>query len=401
MKMSRYSLCFLSIAFLLSFVSGASFLNDDTCRCCGLPTHHVSNSTDPIMQMILHMYGVRVPYTSVQAALDAAAAANATNVHVMIWPGTYYGQVIVNIPNVCLHGMDQNAVTLTWDKAQGSICPPGIKSCTDYRHGTIIVKKANFTMIGVHAINSYDYVGNLVKNATDPTKMLKGTQANVVMLSYQSTRAVIMNSILESYQDTLYLDTGLNWLFNVKIIGCTDFIYGAATAWFDHCEVQNNLARNDIGQAMLAPSTMPTTKYGLVFVNSKFTASRGQDVFNSTNIARPWNPTNCFVQNSSLTLINTAMGQHITKHGYGLMACAKVGSSVRDTYPSPFVFRFHEYGSTGVGAQKMTAERQAIFVSKQQAQEVTLPKVLGDWNAPGEVKPYVALGMLEQLFSWF
>jgi len=79
-------------------------------------------------------------------------------------------------------------------------------------------------------------------------------------------RIVFRNCRFLGGQDTLYPNGKRTFLDRCYIEGRADFIFGRATAVFDNCIIHS---KN--GGYVTAPSTLPETPFGFVFLDCKFT----------------------------------------------------------------------------------------------------------------------------------
>jgi pectinesterase len=114
---------------------------------------------------------------------------------------------------------------------------------------------------------------------------------------------------------------------NCLFEGSIDFIFGGATAYFDHCEFRSNGAGY-----VFAPNTPEDVKTGFVARNCTFTCT--DDVKDaSCYIARPWRPY------AKVRIENCLLGRHIHPQGWHDW----------DSCPSYKTVQFIEKGSHGPG----------------------------------------------------
>lgn len=97
-------------------------------------------------------------------------------------------------------------------------------------------------------------------------------------------KSVFINCRFLGFQDTLYTYGGNNRQYykNCYIEGTVDFIFGAATAWFENCTLYCKKAGY-----ITAASTADTTKFGYVFNQCTV---KGDAPVNSFYLGRPWRP---------------------------------------------------------------------------------------------------------------
>jgi pectin methylesterase-like acyl-CoA thioesterase len=118
-----------------------------------------------------------------------------------------------------------------------------------------------------------------------------GSQAEALMIESSAKRCIIMNSELDSRQDTILANVNSSqaYFYHTLIKGNFDYIWGGGNLYFDQCEIRTiggasgfNLtaARTDTGatQSASLPWANPGgtfTANGMSFVNCTFTADPG------------------------------------------------------------------------------------------------------------------------------
>jgi pectinesterase len=169
------------------------------------------------------------------------------------------------------------------------------------------------------------------------------------------------------WQDTLRTDNGRNYFTNCYIEGRVDFIYGSATAVFDHCEI-----RSKNGGHVTAANTPQNQPYGLVFLNCKLTGdpkpwvgTDGVPANASTapmaDLGRPWRPY------ASVTYLNCEMGAHIKPAGWDNWRNADNEKTAR----------YAEYKSTGPGANPEARFKWTKQLTDDEAKAYTVGNILG------------------------
>ena len=123
------------------------------------------------------------------------------------------------------------------------------------------------------------------KNLTIANDFDEGTNTSnvqAVALMTQADKLIFENVRFLGNQDTLYVKTGnADQVARAYFKGCyvegdVDFIFGRATFVLDACEIKYLTARRgSSGGQILSPSTDVRNPYGILVINSMFTAETG------------------------------------------------------------------------------------------------------------------------------
>jgi len=285
-------------------------------------------------------------FKTVQEAVDAAPSDNTEHVLIRIKPGRYKGKLVVpkNKPMVALIGDDAMTTVLTNDWNAKHLGPDG-KVVGTGGSTSVLVAASDF----------------LAENVT--FENTAGDTGQAVALSATGDRQVFRNCRLLGWQDTLYANGGRQLYDRCYIEGHTDFIFGKATAVFDHCEL-----RSKHGGYVTAASTGPDTPWGYIFLDCKLTADGDAKAF----LGRPWRP------NASVTFVRCQMGEHIDPRGWDNWRKAENERTAR----------YAEYASTGLGANPTRRVKWSKQLTREGADEITVNSVLGgaDGWKPADVK---------------
>ena len=160
-------------------------------------------------------------------------------------------------------------------------------------------------------------------------------------------RQQFLNCRFVGYQDTLYTHSGSQYFKNCYVQGNTDYVFGGATAVLDNCEVRNV----EGGSATAAPNTDIGAPYGIVFLGGKFTAASG-------------------VQ-GELGRAGPALGRGRRSRRICTRRSARTSpppASWRCSGNQPENARFHEYESTGSGANAVRA--LALSAQRERSREL-------------------------------
>ncbi|HSX96955.1 MAG TPA: pectinesterase family protein, partial [Streptomyces sp.] len=163
-------------------------------------------------------------FTSVQKAVDAVPANNASRVVISVKPGTYRELVKVpsNKPHLTIQGSggSRKDTTIVYNNASGTPKPGGGTYGTG-GSATVAVEADDFQARNLTISNDFDEAAN---------QSLSGHQA--VALRTAADKVFLDGVIVSGDQDTLLLDTaskdrlGRVYVANSSVIGNVDFIFG-------------------------------------------------------------------------------------------------------------------------------------------------------------------------------
>lgn len=248
-------------------------------------------------------------YATIQAAIDAAQSFPTERTEIFIRAGVYREKVSVHAWNskLSLIGEHVDRTVITWDDS--------FESIDRGRNSTF----HTYTL----RVQGDDFIGrNLtIRNNAGPV-------GQAVALHVDADRVVFDNCRLIGHQDTLYVAGAGNrqYFLDCHIEGTTDFIFGAATAVFEHCTLHSRA-----NSYITAASTPEGVLFGLVFRGCRLTAEPG---VGQVYLGRPWR------DHARTVFIDTEMGAHIRAEGWHDWNRPEAR---RTTY-------YAEHGSTGPGA---------------------------------------------------
>jgi pectinesterase len=181
-----------------------------------------------------------------------------------------------------------------------------------------------------------------------------------IAINVSADRCVFRRCRFLGWQDTLLANRGRQYYEDCHIAGHVDFIFGAATAWFERCELN---CRD--GGAITAASTPKEQPYGFIFSHCEITAkhSRGQ-MHRSTLLGRPWG------RYASVIYLKTKMARIVAPAGWGDWNDASRRVTVR----------FAEYRSSGPRGQRSSRVAYAKQLDDSAAAAITPQNVFGDWD---------------------
>ena len=221
--------------------------------------------------------------------------------------GCLHEQVVIDKPEVTIKGG-----TIEYGLGAYEILQDGLKRGT-FRTYTVFVDADNVTFDSVTVINSNGY---------------KEGQAIALMIDGSDFRAV--NSIISSYQDTLFLGPlpeseyekggfrgpleNRERIFrkavfeNCRIEGSVDFIFGGGQGYFRDSEIRSRNIHREINGYVCAPNTAADRPYGFIFDHCDFTSE--DDMDDSVYLARPWR------DYGKCLIVSSHFGKHVRKEGY-------------------------------------------------------------------------------------
>jgi hypothetical protein len=266
-------------------------------------------------------------YASVQEAVDAVNGESEFNrANIFIAPGTYREIVVVDKPYISFIGTGPSPDTTTIS------FPRGIISGDDFNWSQIVEIRSGGTAF-------------MARNMTFENLMPKAALVPALALRSAADRVIFDNVRVLGYQDALLVDEMSRQYFRDSFItGNADFIFGDATAVFDHCTIEST----DFGW-ITAANTKRITANGLIFLDCRLVPGTDRDPFTNNHttalpgtvfLGRPWNWTDPDTM-SSVIFIRTRMGRHIISDGWDPWNVPGVD---RNTDRGPFT-RFSEFGS--------------------------------------------------------
>jgi pectinesterase len=277
---------------------------------------------------------VAADFRTVQSAIDAISDGNRDHIGIHILPGTYKEKLKLprSKPFVTLRGDDAKTTLLTNDWNASHVGAEGRPVGTS---GSYSVQ-----------IDAADF---LAENIT--FENTAGDTGQALALSATYDRQVYRNCRLIGWQDTLYANGGRQYYDHCFIEGRVDFIFGNATAVFDHCNIHS---KN--GGHVTAASTPQDHPYGYVFLDCTLTGEGA-----AVDLGRPWRPY------ASVIFARCEIGPHVKPAGW-------------DNWRNPAnekTARYAEYKCTGPGADRSKRVPWSRELSDEEAAKLTIDNILG------------------------
>ncbi|MGP4085726.1 pectinesterase family protein [Streptomyces sp. KR55] len=302
-------------------------------------------------------------YRTVQAAVNAVPANNASRVVIAVKPGTYRETVKVpsDKPHVTIQGTggSRKDTVIVYNNAAGTPKPDGSGTYGTSGSATVAVEADDFQARNLTISNDFDEAAN---------QSLSGHQA--VALRTAADKVFLDGVIVTGDQDTLLLDTaakdrlGRVYMTNSYVTGNVDFIFGRATAVINKSVI--TLRKRWDGTSLgyvTAPST-PANRKGILIANSTV---NGDVSAGSFYLGRPWHAGGDASLDPQTTVRNTSLSAAVKSTPWTDMS----GFSWKDD-------RFAEYKNTGPGAGSASSNRPQLTDAQASGQEIG--DWLGDWT---------------------
>lgn len=188
-----------------------------------------------------------------------------------------------------------------------------------------------------------------------------GPVGQALALRVDADKVSFNNCRFLGWQDTIFLNRGRHYFENCYIAGHVDFIFGAATVWFEKCQI--HCLRDGYITAASTPAEHP---FGYVFSNCKITGEPNV----KTYLGRPWRGY------ASTIFLHTEMSEVVRAEGWHNWTGPEREKTAR----------YSEYKSTGPGTDETARVSWAEKLTETEANAITPEKVLGDWNPKAPIK---------------
>ena len=278
-------------------------------------------------------------FTSVQDAIMAVPSGTATSpVVIHIRPGVYHELIYVQHKKSFfrLIGDDAAKTIITFNLYAGMTNVDG-KPLGTFKTPTATIDADNFTAENLTFQNSAGPVGQ------------------ALALRVDGDRAAFRHCRFLGWQDTILLNRGHQYFDDCYIAGHVDFIFGAATAWFENCQI--HCLRSGYITAASTPQDQPC---GFVFSRCQITGEPGAKTF----LGRPWR------LYASVTWLNCQMSDVVRPEGWFDWKKPEAHATAR----------YAEFNSTGPGANPQSRVPWSKQLTADQAQAITKENVLGSNN---------------------
>ena len=226
-------------------------------------------------------------YLTVQQAFNNVPLNNKKPVIIIIKNGTYKEKLQLDSTKdfVTIVGEDKFKTILTYDDHTGKVTRNG-DTINTRTSASFLIKANDFTAKNITIQNDAGF-----------------TAGQAVALESDGDKSQFYNCRFTGYQDVLFTnnENSRQYYKDCYIEGTTDFIFGSATVWFEHCHIHSK--KNSHVTAASTPRDHP---FGFVFDDCVLT---GDTSLHNVSLGRPWRPY------ASVTYIHCFIGQQIKPEG--------------------------------------------------------------------------------------
>ncbi|HEY4417349.1 MAG TPA: pectinesterase family protein [Verrucomicrobiae bacterium] len=277
------------------------------------------------------------PFKSVQAAIMAVPSGSRENpVIIHIAPGIYHELIYIQREKSFFRLIGENPTnTILTFNLYASITNADGKPIGTFKTPSTTIDADDFDAENLTFANAAGPVGQALAIRVD------------------GDRASFRNCHFLGWQDTILLNRGRQYFEECYIAGHVDFIFGAATAWFERCHI------NCLGTGYVTAASTPESQpYGFVFSHSTVTGNQpGVQAY----LGRPWRIY------ASTIFMNCDLSEVIRANGWFDWNKPEAHQTAR----------YAEYQNTGPGANPSARPNWVKMLTKSAASKITMETVLG------------------------
>jgi len=285
-------------------------------------------------------------YTSLQDAISKAPMKTGVNDPrwvIFVKKGVYKERIYVQRErgNILVLGEDAATTIITYDLHAGIQGPDG-KPIGTFRTPTVQIDGDDMIWENVTIANGAGAPG---PRPTGPAV------EQAVALRVDGDRVIFRRCRFLGFQDTVLVNRGRHYFVDSYIEGSVDFIFGAATTFFDRCHI--HVLKDGY---ITAASTPEGASNGLVFRDSKITGEEGVKAY----LGRPWRVY------AKTVFVRTEMSSVVRPEGW-------------HNWNKPDAEKttlYAESGSSGEGAASKTRVAWAKVLTPEQIAALTPERVL-------------------------
>ncbi|MDE3182074.1 MAG: pectin esterase [Bacteroidota bacterium] len=280
-------------------------------------------------------------FLTVQAAFNSIPKHNKRAVTVFIKDGIYKEKLHLDSTKdfVTIMGEDEFKTILTNDDHTGKVKREGDTVNTRNSY-SFVVYGNNFTAKNITIQNNAGF-----------------TAGQAVALESDGDKEQYFNCRLLGFQDILFTNNPDSRQFyeDCYIEGTTDFIFGSATVWFEHCHIHSKKNSH-----VTAASTPQDHEFGYVFNDCTFT---GDTSLHKVSLGRPWRAY------AAVTYIHCFLGPQIKPEGFS-------NWNNTDNYKTARYAEYEDYGPGADKSERVSWEKQ---LNDNEVKKYTIENVLGGW----------------------
>lgn len=281
-------------------------------------------------------------YKTVQAAFDAIPTNNKKPITIFIKNGVYKEKLFLDSTKkfVTIIGEDKFNTILTYDDHTGKVSPKG-DSINTRSSWSCKISADNFTAKNISFQNDAGF------NA-----------GQAVALESDGDKAIFTDCRFIGFQDVLLTSSekSRQYYYNCYIEGTTDFIFGAATVWFQQCHIHSKKNSH-----VTAASTPKEKTFGYIFNECVLT---GDTSLHTASLGRPWRPY------AAVVYLHCFIGQHIKPEGWS-------NWNNTESYKTARYAEYENFGASVDATKRVPWSKQ---LTDEEAKSYTLKNVFGDWN---------------------
>src|SRR6185312_13719691 len=280
-------------------------------------------------------------YLTVQEALNHIPLNNKKPVTIYIRKGVYKEKLHLDSSKdfVTIVGENKFKTILSYDDHAGTVIANGDVINTMTSH-TFLIKADTFTAKNITVQNDAGF-----------------SAGQAVALESDGDKAEFYNCRFVGFQDVLFTksENSRQYYKDCYVEGTTDFIFGSATVWFEHCHIHSKKNSH-----VTAASTPQSHEFGYVFNDCILT---GDTSLHNVSLGRPWRPY------ANVAYIHSYLGPQIKPEGWS-------NWNQTNNYKTT---RFAEYENYGPGAGMASRVSWSKQINDKEIKKYMITNVLNGW----------------------
>jgi len=285
---------------------------------------------------------VKGNYRTVQEAVNHVPAYNKQSLVIFVRNGFYREKLLIDSSktNLKLIGESADSVIIGYNDHAGKVKLPNdtINTRNSY---SVLICPFGFIAENITFCNDAGF-----------------TAGQAVAAEVRSDHSIFLHCRFTGYQDVLFVnaDQALQYYKDCTIEGTTDFIFGSATCYFEHCYIYCKKNSH-----ITAASTPENSMYGFVFHECRI---MGDSSLHQVSLGRPWRPF------AKVAYIDCYLDAIIRPAGW----------SVWNNTDHHLTSYFAEYHSNGPGANDGARFAWCHILQERDVEHYSPENVLGKWG---------------------